>query len=174
MNKVYVACVISTTPFYLSHFMEVNDSSKTIKLFKSSRNGCFEKSLGSSRHKFDSISHDSKFLFMRNEKKNGVKILSLEDGSRVGEIKNLHKGTLNCIIASKGGAPSHPAWFLNLEANPSVQVQVATQKFDAVARVAQGAERERLWNLLVDYYAPYTDYQAATERQIPVVVLDPV
>ena len=79
-----------------------------------------------------------------------------------------------CVIASKGGAPAHPAWFLNLEANPSVQVQVATQKFDAVARVAQGEERERLWNLLVDYYAPYTDYQAATERQIPVVVLDPV
>lgn len=79
-----------------------------------------------------------------------------------------------CVIASKGGAPAHPAWFLNLEANPSVQVQVATQKFDAVARVAQGEERERLWHLLVDYYAPYTDYQAATERQIPVVVLDPV
>ena len=79
-----------------------------------------------------------------------------------------------CVIASKGGAPAHPAWFLNLEANPRVQVQVANEKFDAVAQVAQGEERERLWQLMVDYYAPYTDYQAATQRQIPVVVLDPV
>ena len=78
-----------------------------------------------------------------------------------------------CIIASKGGAPAHPAWFLNLEADPKVHVQVATDKFDAVARVAEGEERERLWQMMVDYYAPYTDYQAATERQIPVVVLDP-
>lgn len=79
-----------------------------------------------------------------------------------------------CVIASKGGAPSHPAWFLNLEANPGVQVQVANEKFDAVARVAEGAERKKLWQLMVEYYAPYTDYQAATQRQIPVVVLDPV
>ena len=53
-------------------------------------------------------------------------------------------------------------------------MQVANDKFDAVARVAEGEERERLWQLMVDYYAPYTDYQAATDRQIPVVVLDPV
>lgn len=78
-----------------------------------------------------------------------------------------------CVIASKGGAPSHPAWYLNLEADPNVHLRVATEEFDAVARVAEGEERERLWNLMVDYYAPYTDYQAATDRQIPVVVLDP-
>ena len=52
-------------------------------------------------------------------------------------------------------------------------VQVASDKFEAVARVAEGEERERLWQLMVDYYAPYTDYQAATDRQIPVVVLEP-
>ena len=79
-----------------------------------------------------------------------------------------------CVIASKGGAPNHPAWFLNLSADPNVQVQVVNDKFAAVARVAGGEERERLWQMMVDYYAPYTDYQAATERQIPVVVLDPV
>ena len=78
-----------------------------------------------------------------------------------------------CIIASKGGAPSHPAWYLNLDADPNVRVQVATESFDALARVAEGEERERLWSMMVDYYAPYTDYQAATDRQIPVVVLDP-
>ncbi len=79
-----------------------------------------------------------------------------------------------CIIASKGGAPAHPAWFLNLEAEPKVKVKVARREFDAVARVAEGAEREALWNLLSEYFAPYNDYQAATTRQIPVVVLDPV
>jgi len=78
-----------------------------------------------------------------------------------------------CVIASKGGAPSHPAWYLNLEAAPEVQLKVANEEFKAVARVAEGDERERLWNAMVDYYAPYTDYQASTERQIPVVVLDP-
>jgi deazaflavin-dependent oxidoreductase (nitroreductase family) len=78
-----------------------------------------------------------------------------------------------CIIASKGGAPAHPAWYLNLDADPNVHVKVANEEFDAVARVAEGEERERLWNLMVDYYAPYTNYQAATDRLIPVVVLDP-
>ncbi len=79
-----------------------------------------------------------------------------------------------CIIASKGGAPAHPAWYLNLEAEPRVGVQVASEKFEAVARISHDEEREQLWQLLVDYYAPYTDYQAATEREIPVVVLDPI
>jgi len=78
-----------------------------------------------------------------------------------------------CVIASKGGAPAHPAWYLNLEADPHVTVQVATDTFNAVARVAEGDEREMLWRKMVDYYAPSTDYQAATDRQIPVVVLDP-
>lgn len=79
-----------------------------------------------------------------------------------------------CVIASKGGAPSHPAWFLNLEAEPNVDVQIANDKFKAISRIAEGEERIRLWNVMVDYYAPYTDYQAATERQIPVVILDPL
>ena len=78
-----------------------------------------------------------------------------------------------CIIASKGGAPSHPAWYLNLAAEPNVRIQVATESHDAVARVAEGEERQRLWDMMVEYYAPYTDYQAATDREIPVVVLDP-
>ena len=79
-----------------------------------------------------------------------------------------------CVIASKGGAPAHPAWFLNLEADPQVDIQVANDKYQASARIAEGDEREHLWNLMVDYYPPYTDYQAATERKIPVVVLDPL
>ena len=79
-----------------------------------------------------------------------------------------------CVIASKGGAPSHPSWFLNLEANPAVNLKVANQELKAQARIAEGQEREDLWNTMVGYYGPYADYQAATERQIPVVVFNPV
>jgi deazaflavin-dependent oxidoreductase (nitroreductase family) len=78
-----------------------------------------------------------------------------------------------CVIASKGGAAAHPAWFLNLEADPRAHLKIASDECDAVARVAEGEERERLWRMMVDYYPPYRDYQAATERRIPVVVLDP-
>lgn len=79
-----------------------------------------------------------------------------------------------CVIASKGGAPAHPAWFLNLQASPAAHIKVANDEYNVVARVAEGQERELLWQKMVAYYAPYTDYQAATKRQIPVVVLDPV
>ena len=78
------------------------------------------------------------------------------------------------IIASKGGAPAHPAWFLNLEANPECGVQVAHDVMTATARVAEGAEREDLWAQLAEVYPPYNDYQKfAGDREIPVVVLDP-
>lgn len=77
------------------------------------------------------------------------------------------------IIASKGGAPNHPAWYLNLEANPDCEVQVARDHHDVRARTAQGQEREDLWNQLAEIYPPYNDYQASTARKIPVVVLDP-
>lgn len=78
------------------------------------------------------------------------------------------------IIASKGGAPAHPAWYLNLAANPDCEIQVAHDHYRVKARTAEGDERESLWRQLVEIYPPYTDYQAATARQIPVVVLDPV
>ncbi len=78
-----------------------------------------------------------------------------------------------CVIASKGGAPSHPAWSMNPKADPAVHAKVANEEFKAMARVAEGDERERLWNAMVDYYALYTDYQASTESLIPVMLLDP-
>ena len=78
------------------------------------------------------------------------------------------------VIASKGGAPQHPAWYLNLAANPEVEVQVKAERFRARARTASGAERAALWQQLVEIYHPYEKYQAATSREIPVVVLDPV
>ncbi len=75
------------------------------------------------------------------------------------------------VVASKGGAPAHPAWYLNLEANPTVKVQVKADKFTARAYTATGQERAALWPMMVDIYGPYTDYQKKTDRQIPVVVL---
>ena len=79
-----------------------------------------------------------------------------------------------CGIASKGGAPEHPAWFLNLEAQDQVEIKVGADTMTAVGRVAEGEERDRLWAMMADYFSNYHDYQAATERKIPVVVLEPV
>jgi len=78
------------------------------------------------------------------------------------------------IIASKGGMPKHPIWFLNLEANPECKLQVGAKAVTARARIAEGDEREKIWNDMAKIYPPYLDYQKATERTIPVVVLDPI
>ena len=79
------------------------------------------------------------------------------------------------IIASKGGMPNHPIWFLNLEANPDCDLMVGAKPVKARARVAEGEERTRLWDELEAIYPPYKDYQVnAGDRVIPVVVLDPV
>lgn len=76
------------------------------------------------------------------------------------------------IIASKGGAPEHPDWYVNLSAEPNVRVQVKDEVFDAVARTVAGPERQRLWEEAVKVWPQYADYQQATDRQIPVVVLE--
>lgn len=77
------------------------------------------------------------------------------------------------VIASKGGAPKHPAWYLNLLAQPEVEVQVIDDKFSARARVASGEERAALWVQQEKLYPPYNDYQKnAGDREIPVIVLD--
>ena len=76
------------------------------------------------------------------------------------------------IIASKGGAPTHPGWFLNLDADPAVEVQVLADRFPAMARVATGAERARLWAEMAALFPPYDDYQKKAGREIPVVVLE--
>lgn len=75
------------------------------------------------------------------------------------------------IIGSKGGAAEDPAWMKNIQADPYVGVQVAADRYHAVARVATGAERARLWEMMVGVYPPYRDYQSRTQREIPVVVL---
>jgi deazaflavin-dependent oxidoreductase (nitroreductase family) len=76
------------------------------------------------------------------------------------------------IVASRGGAPDHPAWYKNLAANPRVRVQVAADKFAATARTAAGEERARLWRAMTAIWPAYDEYQAKTTREIPVVVLE--
>jgi deazaflavin-dependent oxidoreductase (nitroreductase family) len=83
-------------------------------------------------------------------------------------------GSSYIIVASKGGAPDHPGWYKNLLANPDVEVQVGTKKLKARARTASGAERAQLWEKALKFWPPYADYEKKTEREIPVVVLDPV
>lgn len=77
------------------------------------------------------------------------------------------------VVASKGGAPEHPGWYRNVLANPGVEVQVGTEKLEASARTATGEERLRLWKKALEFWPPYADYQAKTDREIPVVVLEP-
>jgi proline iminopeptidase len=78
------------------------------------------------------------------------------------------------VIASKGGAPQHPGWYRNILANPDVEVQVGTATMKARARTATGEERARLWEKALEFWPPYADYQNKTDREIPVVVLDPL
>lgn len=77
------------------------------------------------------------------------------------------------VIASKGGIDRHPAWYLNLRANPETNANWRGEKRAVRAREAEGTERERLWERMVALYRPYAAYQRRTERRIPVVVLEP-
>ena len=78
------------------------------------------------------------------------------------------------IVASKGGAPDHPGWYENLAREPRVEVQVKGDRFAARARTASGEERARLWELAVRQWPDYEKYRQQTEREIPVVVLEPI
>jgi F420H(2)-dependent quinone reductase len=77
------------------------------------------------------------------------------------------------LVASKGGYPKNPAWLHNLRANPDTTVQVGSRIGNVRARIAEGAERERLWKLMVGVYPGYDGYRRRTDREIPVVVLEP-
>jgi deazaflavin-dependent oxidoreductase (nitroreductase family) len=75
------------------------------------------------------------------------------------------------IVASKGGAPEHPAWYENLLADPEAKIEVREETIDVRAETAAGEERTRLWELMCEVWPAYADYQTKTEREIPVVVL---
>lgn len=82
-------------------------------------------------------------------------------------------GDAYVVVASNGGSPTHPLWYLNLVADPRVYVQVGARTFTARARTAAGKERPQLWQMMIKLFGEYARYQKKTEREIPVVVLDP-
>ncbi len=86
-------------------------------------------------------------------------------------IYGMHEGRW-LVVASRGGAPDHPQWYYNLSADPSVRVQVRAEKFNATARSAGPDEKPALWQLMAGIYPRYDEYQANTERDIPVVILE--
>ena len=75
------------------------------------------------------------------------------------------------IVASKGGADHHPSWYLNLRERPELRFQIASQAFRARWREPEGEERARVWDFMVGVFPPYRDYQAATQREIPLVMI---
>jgi deazaflavin-dependent oxidoreductase (nitroreductase family) len=97
--------------------------------------------------------------------KSGVKrtspLLYVEDGEDL------------VLVASKGGYPKNPGWYHNLRANPDTTVQVGSERRKVHARVASSEERSRLWPRVVEAYGSYRDYQKRTEREIPLVILEP-
>ena len=78
------------------------------------------------------------------------------------------------LVASNGGAPNHPAWYLNLAENPDVELQVGAAKFAALARTAAKEEKPRLWKLMTAIFPQYDTYQVKASREIPLVILEPV
>jgi deazaflavin-dependent oxidoreductase (nitroreductase family) len=107
----------------------------------------------------------------------GTTILLLTtQGRRSGEARTtplIHRtdGERWVIVASKGGAPANPSWYENLQANPEVTIELPGEKVSVRASTADGEERTRLWSLMVEVWPAYEDYQANTDREIPVVVL---
>jgi F420H(2)-dependent quinone reductase len=88
-------------------------------------------------------------------------------------VMRVEHGGRYAMVASKGGAPTHPLWYYNVRANPLVELQDGPQKQDMVAREISGAEREEWWERAVAAYPPYAEYQQRTTREIPVFVLEP-
>ena len=81
-------------------------------------------------------------------------------------------GERYAIIASKGGSPVHPVWYLNIQDDPNVTLQIKGETFAGVARTAEGAEREELWAASLVQWPTYDVYQSRTDRKIPVVVVE--
>ena len=91
---------------------------------------------------------------------------------RVSPLAYQPLGDSYAIFASKAGAPTNPDWYHNLVANPKATVEVGTETVDVIARVAEGDEREEIWSRQKARHSNFAEYEASTDRQIPVVVLD--
>ena len=100
-------------------------------------------------------------------------------GAKSGKVRKTplmrveHEGRY-AAVASQGGAPTHPTWYANLKANPDVELQDGPAKRDMVARELTGEERAQWWERAVAAFPPYASYQEKTERQIPVLLLEPL
>lgn len=92
---------------------------------------------------------------------------------RTSALAYLRDGEDVVIVASKGGHPQHPAWFHNLRANPDTSIQVGPERRAVRARVATSKERARLWPRVVELYDGFRGYQERTDREIPLVILEP-
>ncbi len=92
---------------------------------------------------------------------------------RTSPLSYIEDGANLVLVASKGGYPSNPAWFHNLKANPETTVQVGREHRPVRARVATADERRRLWPRVVEAYSGYEGYQKRTQREIPLVILEP-
>ncbi|MDT4917139.1 MAG: hypothetical protein QOI15_2406 [Pseudonocardiales bacterium] len=86
----------------------------------------------------------------------------------------LQDGPNVVLVASQGGLPTNPQWYGNIRANPAVEIEIGKKHAGYHARRANSAERTRLWPLLVELYADFDSYQSWTDRQIPVVICEPV
>lgn len=84
-----------------------------------------------------------------------------------------HDGSY-AVVASQGGAPTHPTWYFNLRAHPLVELQDREHRQDMVAREVTGDEYAQWWQRAVEAYPPYAEYQTKTDRTIPVFVLETV
>jgi deazaflavin-dependent oxidoreductase (nitroreductase family) len=110
---------------------------------------------------------------------NGVPILLLTTtGRRSGQARTTplifgRDGDDYLVIASLGGAPRHPSWYLNLQTNPEAEVQVKTDHIPVIARTAGAEEKPRLWKIMRDQWPNYDVYQTRTQREIPAVILTP-
>ena len=110
--------------------------------------------------------------------KNGTSTLILTTKGRKSGEERLNAliygmaGDHPMVVASKGGFPQHPAWYLNLRENPAVQVQIRGDKFDATARDATLEERPELWKQMAEHWPDYDNYQQRTDREIPIVILE--
>lgn len=93
--------------------------------------------------------------------------------SRTVPLLYVKDGACFVVVASYAGSAKHPAWYLNLEQSPKVELQVGRERFAAVARRASAEEKARLWPKLVAIYPQYEDYQKRTTREIPLVILIP-
>ena len=93
---------------------------------------------------------------------------------RINPVACIRDGDCLAVIASKGGADTHPDWYYNVTANPLVTIEVGMEKFQARASVAEEPERTRLYNKMVEVMPGFGDYRLKTTRVIPVIVLTPV